>query len=58
MGMGRELVEVSPVFAARLGECERALAPFVEWSLGDVVAGRGGAPGWIGWMWCSRCCGR
>ncbi|MBC3839555.1 acyltransferase domain-containing protein [Streptacidiphilus sp. 4-A2] len=25
-GMGRELAAVSPVFAARLAECERALA--------------------------------
>jgi acyl transferase domain-containing protein/acyl carrier protein len=44
VGMGRELAEVSPVFAARLSECAAALAPFVEWSLGDVLAGAEGAP--------------
>ncbi|WP_345600259.1 type I polyketide synthase, partial [Thermocatellispora tengchongensis] len=44
VGMGRELAESSPVFAARLAECERALAPYVDWSLGDVLAGREGAP--------------
>ncbi|MCG0291137.1 acyltransferase domain-containing protein, partial [Streptomyces sp. PSAA01] len=38
-GMGAELLEVSPVFAARVGECERALAPYVEWSLTDVLRG-------------------
>ncbi|MGK5636989.1 type I polyketide synthase [Streptomyces sp. URMC 126] len=43
-GMGRELSATSPVFAARLAECERALAPFVEWSLSDVLAGAEGAP--------------
>ncbi|MFI1370054.1 SDR family NAD(P)-dependent oxidoreductase [Streptomyces griseochromogenes] len=44
LGMGRELAESSPVFAARLAECERALAPYVDWSLSDVLAGAGGAP--------------
>ncbi|GAA2477703.1 hypothetical protein GCM10010276_12490 [Streptomyces longisporus] len=44
LGMGRELVEVSPVFAARLAECAAALAPHVEWSLMDVLAGVEGAP--------------
>ncbi|WP_037075676.1 type I polyketide synthase [Pseudonocardia spinosispora] len=45
VGMGRELAASSPVFAARLAECEQALAPFVDWSLDDVLAGREGAPG-------------
>ncbi|MGN9789436.1 type I polyketide synthase, partial [Nonomuraea sp. ZG12] len=45
VGMGRELAEASPVFAARLTECGRALAPYVDWSLDDVLAGREGAPG-------------
>ncbi|MCC9312087.1 SDR family NAD(P)-dependent oxidoreductase [Kitasatospora sp. RB6PN24] len=45
VGMGRELVRSSPVFAARLAECERALAPHVPWSLGEVIAGVAGAPG-------------
>ncbi|MFD7432781.1 type I polyketide synthase [Streptomyces sp. NPDC059818] len=44
VGMGRELVRCSPVFAARLAECEQALNPFVEWSLSDVLAGADGAP--------------
>ena len=39
LGMGRELAECSPVFAARLNECAEALAPFVDWSLDDVLAG-------------------
>jgi len=44
-GMGRELARTSPVFAARLAECEQALSPFVDWSLSDVLAGAEGAPG-------------
>ena len=44
-GMGRELAAASPVFAARLAECGRALAPHVDWSLEDVLAGTPGAPG-------------
>ncbi|MER5796608.1 SDR family NAD(P)-dependent oxidoreductase, partial [Streptomyces sp. NPDC001980] len=36
-GMAVELLESSPVFAARFGECERALIPFVDWRLTDVV---------------------
>ncbi len=39
VGMGRELMDVSPVFAASMRECEAALAPFVDWSLTDVVCG-------------------
>ncbi|WP_435126787.1 SDR family NAD(P)-dependent oxidoreductase [Actinacidiphila sp. bgisy144] len=44
VGMGRELASVSPVFAARLAECAAALAPYVEWSLHEVLAGAEGAP--------------
>ncbi|WP_438485489.1 type I polyketide synthase [Streptomyces sp. S186] len=44
LGMGRELRESSPVFASRLAECERALAPYVDWALDDVLAGADGAP--------------
>ncbi|WP_239093779.1 acyltransferase domain-containing protein, partial [Paractinoplanes abujensis] len=42
VGMGRELAEASPVFAARLAECGAALAPYVDWDLDDVLAGRHG----------------
>ena len=38
-GMGAELAASSPVFASRLAECGRALAPYVDWSLDDVLAG-------------------
>ncbi|WP_329812820.1 acyltransferase domain-containing protein, partial [Streptomyces sp. GSL17-113] len=36
VGMGVELLDSSPAFVARLAECERALAPYVEWSLEGV----------------------
>ncbi|WP_410606953.1 SDR family NAD(P)-dependent oxidoreductase [Amycolatopsis sp. lyj-109] len=38
-GMGRELLEASPVFAERVAECAAALAPWVDWSLLDVLRG-------------------
>ncbi|QUQ64261.1 type I polyketide synthase [Kutzneria sp. CA-103260] len=37
VGMGRELLASSPVFAARLAECEQALKSFVDWSVTDVL---------------------
>ncbi|MEU0929282.1 type I polyketide synthase, partial [Streptomyces malaysiensis] len=37
VGMAAGLLESSAVFAERLGECAVALAPFVEWSLVDVL---------------------
>ena len=37
-GMGRDLAAASPVFATRLAECGRALAPFTGWDLADVLA--------------------
>ncbi|WP_330336144.1 type I polyketide synthase [Streptomyces sp. NBC_00557] len=40
-GMGRELWDASPVFAASMEACERALAPYVDWSLSEVVRGGG-----------------
>ncbi|MBP2061815.1 type I polyketide synthase [Streptomyces iranensis] len=43
VGMGAELLGVSPVFAARVAECEGALAPYVDWSLADVLRGVEGA---------------
>jgi NADPH:quinone reductase-like Zn-dependent oxidoreductase/malonyl CoA-acyl carrier protein transacylase/acyl carrier protein len=44
-GMGRELAAASPVFAERLAECGRALAPYVDWDLEQVITGAEGAPG-------------
>nr|AXL05707.1 polyketide synthase [uncultured bacterium] len=41
IGMGRELLETSPVFAERIAECAAALAPWVDWSLLDVLRGDG-----------------
>ncbi|MFJ1647792.1 type I polyketide synthase [Streptomyces sp. NPDC088258] len=35
--MAAELLDSSPVFAARLDECAAALAPYVDWSLTDVL---------------------
>ncbi|MGC7102578.1 SDR family NAD(P)-dependent oxidoreductase [Amycolatopsis lurida] len=43
-GMALELLESSPVFAERLGECAAALSSFVDWSLLDVLRGVEGAP--------------
>ena len=58
VGMGVELLAVSPVFAARIAECDMALAPYTDWSLMDVLrgcrgvcghhAGRCGAAGVVG----------
>src|ERR1039457_7037294 len=44
-GMGRELAAACPVFAAKLAQCGAALAPYVGWDLGEVLAGAAGAPG-------------
>ncbi|TWP46682.1 SDR family NAD(P)-dependent oxidoreductase [Lentzea tibetensis] len=44
VGMARGLWAADPVFAARMAECERALASVVDWSLADVVHGVEGAP--------------
>ncbi|GAA2808037.1 type I polyketide synthase [Crossiella cryophila] len=38
VGMGRELLDESPVFAARFAECAEALAPHVDWNLTDALA--------------------
>nr|WP_171817432.1 type I polyketide synthase [Streptomyces viridosporus] len=37
VGMARELMDGSPVFAARMDECAQALEPFVDWRLADVL---------------------
>nr|WP_260333756.1 type I polyketide synthase [Streptomyces sp. REN17] len=42
--MGVDLLAYSPAFAARLGECAKALEPYVEWDLLDVLHGVPGAP--------------
>ena len=54
VGMGVELLDSSSVFRERMVECERALAPLWggRWWRCWVMRVR-----WIGWMWCSRCCG-
>ncbi|MEU6671190.1 SDR family NAD(P)-dependent oxidoreductase [Streptomyces sp. NPDC046727] len=44
LGMGVELLDTHPVFAARMAECERALAPYLDWSVVDVLRGAEGAP--------------
>ncbi|MEU8735592.1 type I polyketide synthase [Streptomyces tendae] len=38
-GMGRQLYAESEVFAHGMEECARALAPWVDWSLTDVLTG-------------------
>jgi acyl transferase domain-containing protein/NAD(P)-dependent dehydrogenase (short-subunit alcohol dehydrogenase family)/acyl carrier protein len=42
-GMGLELIDASPSFAAHIRDCEAALAPHVDWSLGEVLRDREGA---------------
>ncbi|WP_344595292.1 AMP-binding protein, partial [Streptomyces violaceusniger] len=44
VGMGAQLLQTSPVFAARLQECAEALAPYTDWSLIDVITGAPDAP--------------
>ncbi|SEB30141.1 rifamycin polyketide synthase modules 7 and 8 [Amycolatopsis tolypomycina] len=41
VGMGRELLDASPVFAERIKECAAALEPWIDWSLLDVLRGEG-----------------
>ncbi|MEV2278003.1 type I polyketide synthase [Nocardiopsis sp. NPDC049922] len=43
-GMAVDLMASSPVFARRMADCERALSPFVDWSLTAVLRGEDGAP--------------
>ncbi|MFI6697453.1 type I polyketide synthase [Streptomyces sp. NPDC050509] len=45
--MAAELLDSSPVFAARMGECAVALEPHVDWSLPDVLRCTEG-DGWLG----------
>ncbi|MGI5336449.1 SDR family NAD(P)-dependent oxidoreductase [Streptomyces sp. CA-181903] len=44
-GMAVELLDESKDFAERIGACERALTPFVDWSLTAVLRQVPGAPG-------------
>ena len=43
-GMVRGLLDGSPRFAAHIDECEKALAPYVDWSLTEVIRGEIHAP--------------
>ncbi|MEV4616789.1 type I polyketide synthase [Kitasatospora sp. NPDC049258] len=43
-GMGTELLDTATVFAAKIAECEQALAPHTDWSLTAVLRGEPGAP--------------
>ena len=43
-GMGARLLDESPVFAERFGECAVALSAFVDWSPADVLRQVPGAP--------------
>src|ERR1700761_1339230 len=45
IGMGVELLDSAPVFAAQMDACAEAFAEFVDWSLIDVLRGASGAPG-------------
>ncbi|MFT3864034.1 MAG: type I polyketide synthase [Solirubrobacterales bacterium] len=42
-GMAHGLLDGSPVFAAAMADCERALLPFVDWSLREVIEDEEGA---------------
>ncbi len=42
--MAAGLLDASEVFAERIRECEAALAPFVDWSLTDLLRGADDAP--------------
>ncbi|WP_256789094.1 type I polyketide synthase [Frankia sp. AvcI1] len=45
-GMGRRLYAESKVFAQGIDDCAQALAPWVDWSLVDVVTGADSTP-WL-----------
>ncbi|MFF3019640.1 SDR family NAD(P)-dependent oxidoreductase [Streptomyces sp. NPDC057939] len=44
VGMAAGLLDSSVVFAARIDECAKALEPFTDWSLVDVLRAGDGAP--------------
>ncbi|MFI9163537.1 type I polyketide synthase, partial [Kitasatospora aureofaciens] len=39
IGMGAELLDTSPTFAASIARCQTALAPYIDWSLTDALRG-------------------
>ncbi|WKE67697.1 type I polyketide synthase [Streptomyces sp. WP-1] len=43
--MARELLDTAPVFAAQATACAEAFAPYLDWSLLDVLRAEPGAPG-------------
>jgi acyl transferase domain-containing protein/NADPH:quinone reductase-like Zn-dependent oxidoreductase/acyl carrier protein len=45
VGMGARLLATDLVFAASVADCEAALAPFVDWSLTEVLRAEPGAAG-------------
>lgn len=45
VGMGRELLDSTPIFADHLQRCDQALREYVDWSLLDVIRSVPGAPG-------------
>ncbi|MFJ7249949.1 type I polyketide synthase [Kitasatospora sp. NPDC098652] len=44
VGMGAELLDTAAEFAERIAACERALAPWTDWSLEAVLRGAADAP--------------
>ncbi|WP_455566236.1 SDR family NAD(P)-dependent oxidoreductase [Nocardia tengchongensis] len=44
LGMGRELLASSPVFAQAMTECDRVFSTLVDWSLLEVLDGGEGTP--------------
>ncbi|WP_433723370.1 type I polyketide synthase [Nocardia sp. CA-129566] len=44
VGMGRELLDSSPVFARRMGECAAVIQPLVDWPFTAAVRGSEQAP--------------
>ena len=44
LGMARDLLSRSSIFAGSVRACADAVAPYIDWSLNDVLTGRDGAP--------------
>ncbi len=45
IGMAVPLMDTLPAFAARIEECDKAFAPYLDWSITSVLRGEPGAPG-------------